>query len=224
MPSLLFIDTSGSRAIVAVSQGFNLLSQSILEDTKSQAAFINEMIEKVLEKAKIGLSDINAFCVCGGPGSYTGLRVSLGVVKGLAFILDKKILLFDKLSLIAAGFNEKFPSKEKVVVLKARKEEYFYAHFGIEGNIICTPMHIFKEALALKLNLLNNDALLITDDNVLNPPIKATILNENYQLNITSWIILANYRFQHQSWDDLAYCEPFYLKEAFTTQSKKWNK
>lgn len=223
MPTLLYLDTSGTKATVAVSRNTELLSVKMHEGSREQAALLNLMIGEALEEAGMTLDAIDAVCVCGGPGSYTGLRVSLATAKGIAFALGKPILLFDKLLLVAAGLRSaEFFQKEKAIVLKARKGEYFFALFDQGQNVLVSPAHIFEGPLLTMLHSLKDKAIGITDDETLDIDMEKYILPGNFQPDIAAWAHLAEERAAKEDWDDLAYCEPYYLKEAFTTQSKKW--
>jgi tRNA threonylcarbamoyladenosine biosynthesis protein TsaB len=85
MPNLLYIDTSASKATVALSQEGRITAVRTHDNANEQAAVLNIMINNVLEEASCNLDQVDALCVCAGPGSYTGLRVGLSTAKGIAF-------------------------------------------------------------------------------------------------------------------------------------------
>src|SRR5690606_9693696 len=108
------IDTSGSLATVALLQGNGQLHTLYHENAQSQAAELNHLINSLLDKSSLSFSELTAICVCGGPGSYTGLRVGLSTAKGIAFACDLKLILFDKLQLIASSFSVTDNKREKI--------------------------------------------------------------------------------------------------------------
>jgi tRNA threonylcarbamoyladenosine biosynthesis protein TsaB len=219
MPNLLYIDTSGSIATLALSQSGRLAALRRHEDAQEQAACINLLIDQVVEEAGISLPQIDAICICAGPGSYTGLRVGLSTAKGLCYALDKPLFMFDKLYLIALDFQQATPLDNIAVLLKARQGEYFYAQFDRMMVPLHPPMHLLEAAW---LNIAATPpALVLSDNERLAHYSFVKIIPTTYPLNIDHWIPRAEQRFAAGQWDDLAYAEPFYLKPAYTTTSKK---
>lgn len=217
MSTLLYIDTSGSIATVALSQNGVMTALRHHENAHEQAAVLNTIIEAVLQEQDTTLKQIDAVCVCAGPGSYTGLRVGLGAAKGICYALDKPILLFNKLDLLAAGLHS---GKNFAIAVKARAGEYFFASYDRNGTTVKEPQHIMEQELALWLNQMP-EPLLITDDETLTLTENKITIAVNYPIAINDWINRAEQRCIAGQFDDLAYCEPFYLKAAYTTQSKK---
>ncbi len=216
MPTLLFLDTSAATATVCLSVSGSVAAIRRHENAMEQAAVINTLIAEVIAGASITLKEIDAVVVCAGPGSYTGLRVGMSAAKGLCFALDKPLLLFNRLELIALGF---VADTNVYTVLKARLGEYFMASYNSEMKLIDEPAHYFVDALSEKLR--SSDKMVVTDDNSELQIANAIEILKDYSVNIDKWIQVAEERFAQQKFDDLAYSEPFYLKAAYTTQSKK---
>ena len=214
MPELLYIDTSGKTATVALSREGSLVAVRTHDDAREQAALLNGMIAEVLHVSGTTLDQVGAICVCAGPGSYTGLRVGLSTAKGLAYALDKPLLLFNNLDLLALMHQ----GTALDIALKAREGEYFFAQYDPEGQQTTAPQHLFAKDLA---DLRRQDALLITDDAMLAPAGTPSVLYAEHTVSMEHWIAAAEQRFAASQFDDLAYSEPFYLKAAYTTQSKK---
>ena len=217
MPTLLYIDTSGNIATVALSQKGKQLAIRHHENANEQAAVLNNMIASVLAEAGITLQDIDALCVCAGPGSYTGLRVGLSTAKGLCYALDKPILLFNRLDLLAIEFN---PNTDFAIVLKARAGEYFYAQYNQVAAITIAPKHALEQDLIDSIDS-NPSLKMITDDPDLTLTDNKILIPSPHRISVPTWIPLGEKRFESAEFNDLAYCEPFYLKAAYTTQSKK---
>lgn len=213
MPYLLYIDTSGKTATVALSGIGPAPLVQRLTDAREQAAQLNTAIGELLAGAGLMLSQIDGIAVCAGPGSYTGLRVGLSTAKGLAFALNKPLMLFNTLDMLAARYRN---NGALVIALRARAGEYFYARYDAQGKAADAPRHIFEQEIEAP-----GEALFLTDNEALFPD-KARILPEGGgEAELPSWINDAETRFAQGLFDDLAYSEPFYLKAAYTTQSKK---
>lgn len=215
MPDLLYIDTSGKTAVVALSCNGMLMAIRTHDDAREQAALLNGMIGEVLDASGIKPDGITAICVGAGPGSYTGLRVGLSTAKGLAYALDKPLMLFNNLDLLALKYEGEAAMD---IVLKAREGEYFFAQYDKEGKSTTPPQHMYAKDLA---SVLNSDALLISDDETLHAAHSGQALQVDLTVSLDHWIPAAERRFSMEQFDDLAYSEPFYLKAAYTTQSKK---
>lgn len=215
MPNLLYIDTSASKATVALSQEGRTVAIRTHDNANEQAAVLNIMINNVLEEASCVMDNIDAICVCAGPGSYTGLRVGLSAAKGIAYVKDIPLMLFNRLDLIAWGQNKKEPF---AIALKARNGEYFFATYTDKGTQNNPPQHLFEQDLVAYTS---QGLLFITDDAEFSVSQHKEVIDANYTLDMDSWIAHAGKRFSLNQFDDLAYSEPFYLKAAYTTQSKK---
>jgi len=220
MSNLLFIDTSGSLAAVAHAKEGEVTEIIYHNDSKTQAAVLNTLIEEVLLRSKTTLQDLDGICVCAGPGSYTGLRVGLSIAKGIAFSLNKKIMLFDKLILTAQSFRKSESNADKLIVLSARQDEFFMALFDAENQVKTVPQHILLPDLLSLSKKLNKDTILITDQENLPLDLNTISIDNSFKIDFESWLQLAEKRRRAYDWDDLAYSEPLYLKAAFTTKQK----
>ncbi len=218
MSTLLYIDTSAGTATIALSANGTLIALRRHHQAQEQAAVINLLIEDLLQECNLQLRDLDALCVCAGPGSYTGLRVGLSTAKGIAYALDKPLMLFNKLELIARDFTARHTGTPVLVALKARLGEYFVAGYDAACTELTAPQHLFEADLNTLLQV--PCALLVSDMEIAYTGPKA-MLPADYAADMDSWIPVATARFTEGRFDDLAYSEPFYLKAAFTTQSKK---
>jgi tRNA threonylcarbamoyladenosine biosynthesis protein TsaB len=106
-PVILAIDTSSRRVSLAVSRGEDVIASLMISDNRPHSQTIFSNIAALLDIAGINTTDINAFAAATGPGSFTGLRVGLSAVKGLAFGLGMPSLGINSLDILAlsTGFN-----------------------------------------------------------------------------------------------------------------------
>lgn len=217
MSTLLYIDTSADHIAIAASRKGQVLAEKRQYTTHQQAALINVMIEEVLVDAGLSLKAIDAIAVCGGPGSYTGLRVGLSAAKGLCFALSKPLMLFHKLFLLALS-TSRVSEGSILIALKARQEELFVAGYDNTMQEMLPPQHIFQNELEIilpeyNLVLTNYEELPIFEGHKLLPL--------HHEIKMEKWTMHAAERYVQQEFDDLAYSEPFYLKAAYTTTAKK---
>jgi len=217
MANLLYIDTSGSTATIALSVNGMMAACRKHENAMEQAAVINVLIAEVMADAGLDLQALDAVAVCAGPGSYTGLRVGMSTAKGLCYALDKPLLLFSRLMLIAL---DRVQDKSLWVILKARQGEYFAAAFDSGLNMKAEQRHYFEADLATALDE-GDDSMLATDVPELFAGYTTIAIPGGYSVNVERWIPAAEAAFNSGQFADVAYAEPYYLKAAFTTQSKK---
>lgn len=211
MPLILFIDTAYTHTHIALGNESGILAERLHEPANEQAAVLNTLIAELFQQEGIAIKDIDAIAIDGGPGSYTGLRVGIGVAKGLCFALDKPLMLFNKLALLES-LEQHF-----LLVLKARTGEGF-AFARQDGAELLLPQHIFYEQFEWQQF---EGLKLITDDaSVLETQPGAAAL-KSHVLDINYWNSQAQERYIQAAFDDVAYAEPFYLKSAFTTSPKK---
>ena len=211
MATILYIDTAHQHTQVALSQNGQCVAELLHQTANEQAAVLNLLIERLCAQNGMALSALDAIAVNAGPGSYTGLRVGLGVAKGLCYALEKPIMLFDKLYLL---IGQNSSSKPLLMVLKARTGEGFA--MSSDGN---KPMgHIFYETFPFTDYAKHR---IISDDDFVLSEVSGSEPLPSHQLDCGAWIKQAEQRFMENEFDNVAYCEPFYLKAPFTTTAKK---
>ncbi len=132
MMRILGIDTSTKYAGVALVEDGIVLAQSSLQFMASHSEKLLPEIVHILEIMKTPLETIDYFAVSVGPGSFTGLRVSVSTVKGLAFATGKGVIPVSTLEVLARGL----PFVETLIcpILDARKKEVYTALFKWEGE------------------------------------------------------------------------------------------
>jgi len=227
MAYLLFIDTSGETGTVALSNDDKLLTVKTNTDNRNHASFINDMINAVLNEAGITNKQLSAIVVCGGPGSYTGLRIGLATAKALCYVLDIQLIMHNKLSLLTwQQYIDHNGCEFYVSILKAREKEYYITLADKGFNTIVEPKHIHLEELVELLNGLNGE-ILITGDEMAEIKDLFKVNNISYNntntIIISSWVMYAYEQYKCHDFVNLAMVEPFYLKQVFTHKSNKIN-
>ena len=131
---LLAIDTSTDRLSLAVTDGDKVIGRFHRPAKRSHSRLLIPSIDKLLKKAKLKLKDIDGFVVSIGPGSFTGLRIGVTTVKGLAYSLRKPIVTVPTLNAIA--HNIKNFRGIICPVLDARKNKVYACIYRSDGNTI----------------------------------------------------------------------------------------
>ncbi|MBS1772782.1 MAG: tRNA (adenosine(37)-N6)-threonylcarbamoyltransferase complex dimerization subunit type 1 TsaB [Bacteroidetes bacterium] len=228
MAYILHIDTSGDAGLVALNHDGVMVGSMTNTDTRNHAAVINLHIEKVLADAGITMQQLDAVCVCGGPGSYTGLRIGLATAKGLCYVLDKPLMMHNKLQLLTLKHYYGNLSEYEFysAILNARDKEYFIATYNNKSEIIQEPQHIMEEDLQKFRSLLTGKTLLAGDINEgFNNFFQGddiVFIAEN-DVDTASWSKYAFEQFNCHNFVNMAHAEPFYLKSVYTHKSNNIN-
>jgi tRNA threonylcarbamoyladenosine biosynthesis protein TsaB len=132
---ILAVDTSGKNGSLALAR-FNEGAEQILQlvpiEGGTFSAQLIPHITALLETCGLSKQDIDGFAVVSGPGSFTGLRVGLAVIKGLAEVLQKPIAAVSLLEAIARG--EAQIDGKVIAALDAGRGEVYVGRFEFQGN------------------------------------------------------------------------------------------
>lgn len=191
----------------------------------SHSSKLTTMIEAVLLKYSEPLS---AIAISGGPGSYTGLRIGASTAKGLCYGLDIPLISINTLQLMAEGFRteNKVGNNELILALMdARRMEVYAAAFDNRLNFILqTEAIILEENSFVELSSVNQKIHIIGNGAHKSEAIlKSGILRFYLEGNNPDALYmgrLAYDKYQNNDFEDVAYYEPFYLKEFFFAQKK----
>lgn len=129
---LLAIDTSTDYISLAVMKGEKVLGRVHRKKPRSHSTLLVPMVDKVLKISKTKLKDLDGFCVSVGPGSFTGLRIGVTTIKGLAFVTKKPIVAVPTLDAIAE--NQKRFHGIICPVLDARKNKVYASIYSSDGK------------------------------------------------------------------------------------------
>ena len=105
---ILGMDTSGSTASVAVIDDTTLLGEYSINHKKTHSQKLMPMLDELLRSLALKPGDLDAFAISIGPGSFTGLRIGIATIKGIAHPLDKPVLsvpTLDGLAFNIAGYD-----------------------------------------------------------------------------------------------------------------------
>ena len=224
MANILLIETSTSVLSVALARDGAVVHERICREPRMQASLTAPLVKEVLEEAGLRMAHCDAVCVSSGPGSYTGLRVGVSTAKGLCFGASKPLMAIGTLDILVAGVMAG-PDRPSFIVpmIDARRMEVYTAVYNAEGERL-TPVEaqiIGPESFAEYLD--RGEVLFVGDGalkckEVIGHP-NARFL-EAYPL-ARDMAKLAQKAFDEGKFENLAYFEPFYLKDFVATVSKK---
>ncbi|MCU0430028.1 MAG: tRNA (adenosine(37)-N6)-threonylcarbamoyltransferase complex dimerization subunit type 1 TsaB [Cytophagaceae bacterium] len=216
MALLLSIETSTSVCSVALHQDAHLLAHTELHAEKAHARFLTHLIGECCANSGISLSMIDAVAVSKGPGSYTGLRIGVSSAKGLCFALEKPLIAIDTLEAMAYGARQhQWKSCLLAPMIDARRMEVYTSVFDF--SLACLkPTHAcvvddktFSE--------LDGDVLLFGNGAAKCKEVFSDRKNIFFLDSVVpsaKWIgALAAEKCKEQIFEDVAYFEPFYLKD-----------
>ena len=227
---LLSLETSSPICSVALHNvaTARLLGQSELRLEKSHSTHLTVLIEQLVRNTGHVLTDLAAVAVSDGPGSYTGLRIGAAAAKGLCFALDVPLLAVGTLPALAHQVAARTPHAARWLycpLLDARRQEVYTALYRADGqpvlaptNLIITP-EAFAEHLAHHALLCFGSGAAKLQMLLAAHPRAAFLADIQPSASSTGELALAAYH-RHE-FQDVAYYEPFYLKEVYTTTPKK---
>jgi tRNA threonylcarbamoyladenosine biosynthesis protein TsaB len=131
---LLAIDTSAKSASTAITDDDRLISECFVNTKLTHSCTLMPMVNNVLSQANLKIEDIDAFCVNAGPGSFTGIRIGVAAVKGLAFKNSKPCAAVSTLESMAYNFLD-----EECIVcstMDARCNQVYFAAFMVTNGEI----------------------------------------------------------------------------------------
>ncbi len=133
---ILAIDTATTTAGVAVSNGPLLLAETSIVRKETHSKHLMGMIDYTLQLAGVQIDQIEGVAYCEGPGSFTGLRIGLSVVKGLAFVGNKPVVGISSLEALAAQTIK--DSRLICTLLDARNKEVYAARYRWQDDrLVC---------------------------------------------------------------------------------------
>lgn len=220
---ILHIETSSKNCSVAISDGEKLLCicEEVSENYK-QSESLHTFVEWALEGAEISLKDLDAVSLGKGPGSYTGLRIGAASAKGFCYGLKVPLIATNSLETMIEPFLGK--NYDVIVpLIDARRMEVYCAVFdGNSGEMITeTEAKILDEQSFTELE---GKKVLFVGDGAAKAKDILQISNAEFDANIypsAKYLIKkAVEKFNQKDFEDVAYFEPFYLKDFHGVKKK----
>lgn len=221
MALILNIETATKNCSVALSKdGKTLAIREIAEQNFSHAEKLHVFIEELLLETNVTFKDVKAVAVSQGPGSYTGLRIGVSAAKGLCYALSIPLIALDTLEILARKIQ--ISSGIILPMIDARRLEVYCAFFDSNyAKIRETKAEIidensFKEETEI-IHLIGDGAIkfkeILTDK-------KFKYYPEIQFPSAAEMSLISFQKFKNNQFEDVAYFEPFYLKD-FVLITKK---
>ncbi len=131
---ILAVDTSAQVASCALVEDDKLICECVLNNGLTHSQTLMPMIDDVFKKSKMAPADIDIFAVSAGPGSFTGLRIGVTTVKGLAHATEKRVVGVNTLEALA--YNVPFCPHIIVPIMDARREQVYNAFYRYENGAV----------------------------------------------------------------------------------------
>ena len=218
---ILNIETATKNCSVSLAKnGETILCKEIAEQGYSHAEKLHVFIEEILKEIGVSTHDLKAIAVSKGPGSYTGLRIGVSAAKGLCYALGIPLISIDTLQVLA---------KQVVVenglivpMIDARRMEVYSAVFDTNHKKI---MEVQAEILTEESYAEITEAIYFVGD--CQEKCKTVLVKDNFHFlpeiifpSANEMSGLSYEKFTKNDFEDVAYFEPFYLKDFMIAKSK----
>lgn len=213
---ILAIESSGSSLSIAISENSNIVTEYFYNAGKIHSDVLVPLTEKIIKDAKWGLKDIDKFAVSCGPGSFTGIRVAMSVIKTLAQTLNKPIASVDTLEILQNQLNIK--NIKIVPAIDALRNEVYVKE---KGKIVILPIETFVKKLKKykdKVIIIGNAATVY--NKILSKELGKTsvILQPNLHFPKASTLSLMAEDIEGTSFKNI---EPIYGRKSWAEENKK---
>lgn len=226
MTRILALETATKNCSVALFENDQLVDFEEQYGAYSHAENLASFAQKLLSRNKLTFADLQAIAVSKGPGSYTGLRIGVSFAKGLCFSLQIPLISVDTLAQMASGLVQAKKEENALYcpMIDARRMEVYAALYnkdleqvrGIEAEVI--------DENAYGLFLDQQKVYFLGDGSA-----KCEEVIQHPNAHFVSFDapsarymgLLAWKAYQQKQFENVAYFEPFYLKEFVAIKSKK---
>lgn len=217
MTYILNIETATRNCSVSLAKnGATILCREIAEQGYSHAEKLHVFIEEILKESGISIQELKAVAVSKGPGSYTGLRIGVSTAKGLCYALGIPLISVDTLQILA----KKATIENGLIVpmIDARRMEVYSAVFDNHHDKI----------MEVQAEVLTEDSYAEMTENIYfigdcQDKCKTVLTKDNFYFlpeiifpSANEMSALSFEKFNKNEFEDVAYFEPFYLKDFLT--------
>ncbi len=215
---------------MALIDNAGLVSLRESNELKSHASQVTVFADEMLRDQGIKAGDLEAVAVSKGPGSYTGLRIGVSVAKGIAYGASIPLIGIETTLSMFWGMKQNKPVSESEIspyycpMLDARRMEVYYAIYNSDGEKI---KDISAEVVTENLfaDIPESQPIIFFGDgakkcrDIINH--KNAIFAEDFRISAAHMYYPVFKAFKERRYEDVAYFEPFYLKDFITTVPRK---
>lgn len=221
MSLILNIDTALEKASICLAKNGRAITTSINKDQKDHASWLQTAIAESFNLTGFQIKDLDAVAVTIGPGSYTGLRVGLASAKGLCYALNIPLITVSTLELMASAVKST-EADLLCPMIDARRMEVFTAVYTKQLDEVIKPQARILDKDFLS-DLLNSNSILIFGSGYKKFKTlqnRDNVFYDEVIYDASNMASLSYTSFHLQKFTDLAYSEPKYLKDFFSTSRK----
>ena len=227
MALILHVETSAKNCSVALSQDGRLLFNKVDTAGSSHSVQLGLFVDEALKVAESKGKKLDAVAVSSGPGSYTGLRIGVSLAKGACYALDIPLISVPTLDLLADEVRrtKNLPLNALICPLvDARRMEVYTALYDADCTMLHPVLAVIVDEKTFEQELKNHPIWFVGDGA---EKCSTIIRSENAIFDgqivplAESMVPLAERLYQARKFEDVAYFEPFYLKDFVATVSKK---
>jgi len=223
---ILNIETSTKVCGVSLSKNGRLIDHNESNEGNSHAANLAPFIDELIKRNKLGYKDLSAIAISKGPGSYTGLRIGTSTAKGLCYSLDIPLIAINTLHSMAAHAKNLYAADFKGIfrpMIDARRMEVYSQAFSNQLDVISDVEAIVIDENSFKEEKEKQEVLFFGDgaekcmETIKH---KNAIYFDQAEASSLGMVKLSYEAFNNKQFEDVAYFEPFYLKEFIAAISK----
>lgn len=227
MSYILSLETATKTCSVALHRDQQLIALQEFHLDKSHSSLLHSLIRDMLQYCELQRDQLSAIAISMGPGSYTGLRIGTSAAKGLCFALEIPLIAINTLEAMAWGL-QKFNIHKALLcpMLDARRMEVYCQIRNHTGDELMPTRPLVMEEDSFDAYLEKHEIWFFGDGSakcraMLEARSQHAIFIDDIQPS-AAWIgDLAWKKYQTAHFEDVAYFEPFYLKEFRTTKPKE---
>ena len=230
MAKILCIDTATDVCTVSIFENEKCLCAKESGEERSHAVQLAVYIDEALKETGLSVSDLDAIAVSMGPGSYTGLRIGVSTAKGLCYGANVPLIAVSTLESMCYGIADSELNDVDdnqyyfCPMLDARRMEVYTAlytskiseHKGISAEII--DGNSFQDILETRKIVFFGNGAAKTKEHIKSDN---AIFKDGFLHSSKNMIKIALQKLKNNQFEDVAYFEPFYLKDFIATTPKK---
>jgi len=221
---ILCIETATTVCSVALCHNGNILDKEESTTDKSHASHLTVFIEDILKRSDTEAEILDAVAVSKGPGSFTGLRIGVSAAKGIAYAAGIPLIAIPTTEIMFHGAGKSGEYDFYCPVIDARRMEVYTAVYDKNGNEIrnISAEIITSDSFA---EILDRGKMLIFGNgaakcrNIITHP--SALFDDSFLISSGYMCTPAQKALDNKNFEDVAYFEPFYLKDFIATIPRK---
>jgi tRNA threonylcarbamoyladenosine biosynthesis protein TsaB len=221
MKNLLLIETATMVCSVGISQNGKIVALRESMEFRSHAEMVSVFITEVMKETGLDYAGLHAVAVSKGPGSYTGLRIGVSTAKGICYGADKPLIAIETLAAMTNGYIGE--NKEKLLptdlfcpMIDARRMEVYCRMSDVSQNVLSETEALIIDNQLFNEKLENHRIWFFGDgaakcETLISHP--NALIVKDFNPSVRFMADMAQQAFDKQQFENVAYFEPFYLKD-----------